>query len=48
MGDACYRACSSPKKLLTIDNASHMQAYFINPEKYEESFADFVSEYSTK
>ncbi len=48
MGDACYRACSSPKKLLTIDNASHMQAYFINPEKYEEAFADFVSEYSTK
>lgn len=46
MGDACYRACSSPKKLLIIDDAPHIQSYFINPEKYEEAFDDFVNEYA--
>lgn len=48
MGDACYKACNSPKTFLKIDDASHYQTFFENQEIYEEAFVDFVDKYSTK
>lgn len=45
MGEACYKACSAPKKLVQIDDSYHFQNYYTNPEYYEESFLEFVNTY---
>lgn len=44
MSEACFNACVSQKKLVTIEGAGHGLAYPVNPQKYVGSLADFESE----
>lgn len=44
MSVACFNACSSKKKMVTIEGAGHGLAYPQNPEKYVNSLADFEKE----
>ena len=46
MSVACFNACKSPKKMVTIEGAGHGLAYPQNPKKYVESLRNFESEAS--
>lgn len=44
MSVACYNACASKKKMVTIEGAGHGLAYPQNPDKYVNSLRDFETE----
>lgn len=44
MSVECFNACSSPKKMVTIEGAGHGLAFPVNQEKYIESLREFENE----
>lgn len=40
-----YKACASPKELLIVENASHGESYFMEPEKCEKAITKFIDKY---
>ena len=49
MSRACFEACASPKRLVTIPEAGHGLAYPVDPERYIRELKDFFgSEASAK
>lgn len=37
-----YDSCSSPKELLVVKGAGHVEAYYKNPDEYEEAVKKFI------
>lgn len=45
MGEQCYGACGSEKRIVLYDNAGHGQSYFKNTEAYQKEMLDFSAKY---
>lgn len=45
MGEACYNACGSDKKLVLYEKTGHGQSYFKNTEAYKKEMLAFTSKY---
>lgn len=48
MSRACFEACASKKKLVTVPGAGHGLAYLVDPELYLTSLAEFFPDYTKR